>query len=76
MGGGPDPETVLVVLPFDEPTHVFERLKKKFPYVKVVFYRLNARSHPWDTGVVPPGEFGAFSLSYLPMDLREAFVFV
>lgn len=58
MGGGPspEPETLLVVFPFPEPTAILDRLKERFPYVKVVFYRMRSfKEHPWETGNVPPG---------------------
>ena len=46
MGGGPDSklEHLLIVLPFEEPTQSIERIKKKFPNIKVTYENLDFRS--------------------------------
>lgn len=47
MGGGPDtkPEHLLVILPFEEPTMLIARIKKRFPYIKVTYENLNFESN-------------------------------
>jgi hypothetical protein len=81
MGGGPEPETLLVVFPFPEPTELLDRLTSKFPYVKVLFHRLQIKKHPWETGDVPPGEleltlFHCLFLWLCSWDWREMRYFV
>lgn len=49
MGGGPDskPEHLLVILPFKEPTEIFDRIKKNHPNIKITFKSLLFTSTPW-----------------------------
>ncbi|KAL9136324.1 MAG: hypothetical protein Q9175_002469 [Cornicularia normoerica] len=49
MGGGPDakPEHLLVILPFKEPTEVFDRIRKNHPNIKITFRSLLFSSTPW-----------------------------
>ncbi|CAF9935298.1 MAG: hypothetical protein ALECFALPRED_006356 [Alectoria fallacina] len=49
MGGGPDtkPEHLLVILPFKEPTEIFDRIKKNHPNIKITFKSLFISSSPW-----------------------------
>ncbi|CAF9940027.1 hypothetical protein IMSHALPRED_001724 [Imshaugia aleurites] len=39
MGGGPDPkpEHLLVILPFGEPTNIFDRIRKNHPNIKITY---------------------------------------
>ena len=58
MGGGPDskPEHLLVILPFEEPTEIFERIRKNHPNIKITF--INQRFTPralWQSGGIPTG---------------------
>ncbi|KAL8740423.1 MAG: hypothetical protein Q9190_006872 [Brigantiaea leucoxantha] len=63
MGGGPpsspsrDPPSdhLLVVLPFPEPTAIFNRIRRRFPTLKITYYRLLFTSTPWIPATrVPP----------------------
>ncbi|KAL8702765.1 MAG: hypothetical protein Q9201_004066 [Fulgogasparrea decipioides] len=47
MGGGPKPEHLLVILPFNPPTTIFERIRRNHPYVKITFYQLHFTDTPW-----------------------------
>ncbi|MCJ1459090.1 hypothetical protein MMC28_009467 [Mycoblastus sanguinarius] len=49
MGGGPDtkPENLLVILPFREPTEIFERIKKNHPNIRITFQSLAFTDTPW-----------------------------
>ena len=47
MGGGTKPEHLLVILPFKEPTDVFERIKKNHPNIKITFRSLLFTNSPW-----------------------------
>lgn len=49
MGGGPDaePEHLLAVLPFPEPTAIFDRIRKKHPHIKCSYYSLAFVDTPW-----------------------------
>ncbi|KAF6229873.1 hypothetical protein HO133_004210 [Letharia lupina] len=49
MGGGPDskPEHLLVILPFKEPTEIFNRIRKNHPNIKITFKSLLFTSTPW-----------------------------
>lgn len=44
---GPEPENLLVILPFREPTEVFERIRKNHPHIKITFKRLIFTDTPW-----------------------------
>lgn len=49
MGGGPEskPEDLLVILPFQEPTEAFDRIKKNHPNTKITFKSLLFTDTPW-----------------------------
>ena len=48
MGGGThQPEHLLVILPFPEPTTTFDRIRKNHPYIKITFKSLLFASTPW-----------------------------
>ena len=47
MGGGPKPEHLLVIVPFEEPTGVFDRIRKNHPNIKITFKNLLFTSTPW-----------------------------
>ncbi|KAL9102919.1 MAG: hypothetical protein Q9163_001979 [Psora crenata] len=48
MGGGSHrPEHALVILPFKEPTEIFERIQKNHPYIRITFKRLLFTDTPW-----------------------------
>ncbi|KAL2041559.1 hypothetical protein N7G274_005941 [Stereocaulon virgatum] len=44
---GHEPENLLVILPFREPTEIFERIKKNHPQIKITFKRLVFTDTPW-----------------------------
>lgn len=50
MGGGPDrkPEHLLVILPFPEPTEIFDRIRKNYPHIKITFRMLLFTDSPWE----------------------------
>ncbi|KAI4130076.1 MAG: hypothetical protein LQ338_001928 [Usnochroma carphineum] len=56
MGGGPRPEHLLVLLPFDPPTAIFDRIRRKHPHVKITFYQLHFKETPWSSRTQPPTE--------------------
>ena len=45
MGGGPKPE--LVIMPFEEPTKIFDRIRKNHPNIKITFKSLLFTNTPW-----------------------------
>ena len=48
MGGGThQPEHLLVILPFAEPTEIFDRIRKAHPYLKITYKSLHFTSTPW-----------------------------
>ena len=59
MGGGPDPkpEHLLAILPFAEPTAIFDRIRKKHPNIKVSYHNLAFADTVWKgLKSVPKGE--------------------
>lgn len=58
MGGGPSakPEHLLVILPFPEPTAIFERIKKNHPHVTITFRRLAFGTFDEGLQEIPKGE--------------------
>lgn len=40
MGGGTKPEHLLFILPFPEPTEIFERIKRNHPHIKITYQNL------------------------------------
>lgn len=61
MGGGPDskPEHLLVIMPFKEPTEIFDRIRKNHPNVKITFKGLGFTSTPWmGEEEIPKGSIG------------------
>ncbi|KAI4149314.1 MAG: hypothetical protein L6R39_002526 [Caloplaca ligustica] len=58
MGGGPQPEHLLVILPFDPPTAIFNRIRRNHPHIKITFHRLHFAEVPWESRMqVPPELF-------------------
>ncbi|KAL8708773.1 MAG: hypothetical protein Q9220_006415 [cf. Caloplaca sp. 1 TL-2023] len=49
MGGGPQPEHLLVILPFDPPTALLDRIRCKHPHIKITFHQLTFTETPWIT---------------------------
>lgn len=47
MGGGPKPEHLLVILPFDPPTAIFDRISRNHPHIKITFHQLHFTNTPW-----------------------------
>lgn len=49
MGGGPEQkaEHLLVILPFPEPTEIFDRMRKNHPQLKITFRMLLYSDTPW-----------------------------
>ncbi|KAL8686983.1 MAG: hypothetical protein Q9218_006716 [Villophora microphyllina] len=56
MGGGPRPEHLLVVLPFSAPTTIFDRIRRRYPYVKITFHHLQFTETPWKGREQVPSE--------------------
>jgi len=59
MGGGPGPkpEHLLAVLPFAEPTAIFDRIRKKHPNIKFSYHNLASADTVWKGSKnVPKGE--------------------
>ena len=63
MGGGPSakPEHLLVILPFPEPTEIFERVKKNHPHITIVFRRLAFATFDEGLQEIPKGGVCLFS---------------
>ncbi|KAL8922187.1 MAG: hypothetical protein Q9172_003689 [Xanthocarpia lactea] len=58
MGGGPKPEHLLVILPFDPPNAIFDRIRRHHPHVKITFHQLRFTITPWEGRYqVPPEIF-------------------
>lgn len=58
MGGGPDPkpEHLLVIIPWREPTAIFERIKKNHPNISIT-YRSSVNPYEvWDKRETVPEE--------------------
>ena len=57
MGGGPctKPEHLLVILPFPEPTKIFERIKRNHPQIKITFRRLQFGTFDEGLQEIPKG---------------------
>lgn len=58
MGGGPGakPEHMLVVVPFEEPTAIFDRIRKRHPHIKITYRNLSFNETPWKgTQEIPRG---------------------
>lgn len=49
MGGGPaaKQEHMLVLMPFEEPTAIFDRIRKKHPHIKITYRNLVYNETPW-----------------------------
>ena len=60
MGGGPNakPEQLLAILPFPEPTKIFERIKKNHPQVEITFRRLAFGTFDEGLQEIPKGKVG------------------
>ena len=58
MGGGPSakPEHLLVILPFPEPTAIFERIKRNHPRLTITFRRLAFGTFDQGLQEIPKGE--------------------
>lgn len=50
MGGGPDhkPEHLLVIVPIEEPTEIFDRIRKNHPNIKITFRSLLFKDAYWE----------------------------
>ncbi|KAL8862806.1 MAG: hypothetical protein Q9178_000748 [Gyalolechia marmorata] len=58
MGGGPKPDHLLVILPFDPPDAIFDRIRRNHPHVKITFHQLRFTITPWEARhQVPPEIF-------------------
>jgi len=63
MGGGPDvkPEHLLIIIPFNEPITIIERIKKNHPNIKITFRQLQFADTPWKAATaIPPGQLQQF----------------
>ena len=47
MGGGQKSEHLLVILPFESPNAIFDRIRRNHPYIKITFYQLAFTDTPW-----------------------------
>ncbi|KAL8803416.1 MAG: hypothetical protein Q9182_003214 [Xanthomendoza sp. 2 TL-2023] len=56
MGGGPKPEHLLVILPFDAPTAIFDRIRRNHPQIKITFHQLHFAETPWKARSQVPTE--------------------
>ncbi|KAM0799107.1 D-3-phosphoglycerate dehydrogenase [Usnea florida] len=58
MGGGPDakPEHMLVILPFQEPTEIFDRIRKNHPNIKITYKNTLLPDAVWFGGSGIPKE--------------------
>ena len=58
MGEGPDPqpENLLVILPFPEPVDIFERIKKNHPQIRITFRRLAFGTFDEGLKEIPKGD--------------------
>lgn len=66
MGGGPGskPEHLLVILPFNEPTGIFDRIRKNHPNIKITFKNLLFTSTPWENEEqLPQGLYDLVTMS-------------
>ncbi|KAI4241757.1 MAG: hypothetical protein L6R40_004434 [Gallowayella cf. fulva] len=58
MGGGPKPEHLLVILPFEPPTAIFDRIRRNHPHIQITFHQLFFTDTPWKArSHVPPELF-------------------
>lgn len=58
MGGGPKTEHLLVIVPFPEPTEIFDRIRKKYPHIKITFQMGLFNEPPWKIQEeIPKGGF-------------------
>ncbi|KAL8680347.1 MAG: hypothetical protein Q9186_003468 [Xanthomendoza sp. 1 TL-2023] len=55
-GGGPKPEHLLVILPFDAPTAIFDRIRRNHPHIKITFRQLHFTDTPWKARSQVPSE--------------------
>ncbi len=68
MGGGPDvkPEHLLIIIPFNEPTTIIERIKKNHPNIKITFRQLQFADTPWKAATaIPSGQLQHYILPRL-----------
>lgn len=59
MGGGHDvkPEHLLIIIPYNEPTTIIERIKKNHPNIKITFRQLHVTDTLWKAATaIPPGQ--------------------
>ncbi|KAL8810219.1 MAG: hypothetical protein Q9223_005181 [Gallowayella weberi] len=56
MGGGSKPEHLLVILPFDAPTAIFDRIRRNHPHIKITFHQLRFAETPWKARSQVPTE--------------------
>lgn len=64
MGGAPEEEHVLIVIPFEQPEGVVEDIERRHPHVKVRYRNLALGKTLWTTkNQVAPG--GSFLILYL-----------
>ncbi|KAI4242077.1 MAG: hypothetical protein L6R42_011112, partial [Xanthoria sp. 1 TBL-2021] len=77
MGGGPKKsEHLLVILPFDPPNAIFDRIRRNHPHIKITFHQLLFSDVPWRArSQVPPELFQdatfLITLSALPPSSKD-----
>lgn len=60
MGGGRStkPEHLLAILPFPEPTEIFDRIKKNHPHIKITYRHLVFGTFDQGLQDIPKGDVG------------------
>ncbi|KAL8850475.1 MAG: hypothetical protein Q9221_004617 [Calogaya cf. arnoldii] len=76
MGGGPKSEHLLVILPFDSPNALLERIRHNHPHIKITYHQLGFTDTPWKGRFqVPPEIFEdatfLITLSALPPSPKD-----
>ncbi|KAL8965951.1 MAG: hypothetical protein Q9183_003602 [Haloplaca sp. 2 TL-2023] len=56
MGGGPKSEHLLVILPFNAPTAILDRIRRNHPHITITFHHLSFTETPWKGREAVPHE--------------------
>ncbi|KAL8665271.1 MAG: hypothetical protein Q9168_007734 [Polycauliona sp. 1 TL-2023] len=76
MGSGPESEHLLVILPFDSPDAIFDRIRRNHPRIKITFHQIRFTDTPWKARFeLPPQIFHdatfLITLSALPPSPKD-----
>ncbi|KAL8989881.1 MAG: hypothetical protein Q9169_008257, partial [Polycauliona sp. 2 TL-2023] len=76
MGGGPESKNLLVILPFESPDLLFDRIRRNHPYIEITYHQLLFTDTPWKARFeLPPEIFQdatfLITLSSLPPSRKE-----